>query len=66
MSEFFVDQFMADFYAEADEHMATLRRVLLILEDSAGNAPLDDSYTSELFRALMSRLNGMVGKLSER
>ena len=63
MSEFFVDQFMADFYAEADEHMATLRRVLLILEDSAGNAPLDDSYTSELFRALhtLKGLSGMVG-----
>ena len=63
MSEFFVEEFMADFYAEADEHMATLRRVLLVLEDAAGSAPLDESYASELFRALhtLKGLSGMVG-----
>jgi two-component system, chemotaxis family, sensor kinase CheA len=63
MSEPFVEQFMADFYAESDEHLATLRRVLLVLDDSGGNAPLDDSYASELHRALhtLKGLSGMVG-----
>jgi two-component system, chemotaxis family, sensor kinase CheA len=63
MSEPFVEQFMADFYAESDEHLATLRRMLLVLEDSAGSAPLDEDSAADLHRALhtLKGLSGMVG-----
>ena len=42
MSEPFVEQFMADFYAESDEHLATLRRSVSGKFDVAEAKPLAD------------------------
>ena len=63
MSEQFGDEFLQDFYVEADEHLVVLRRVLLVLESSVDAQPLDDKLTAELFRSLhtLKGLSGMVG-----
>ncbi len=45
----FESSFMDDYFAEADEHIAALRRSLLALETSLGNAP-PAAVLEELFR----------------
>jgi two-component system, chemotaxis family, sensor kinase CheA len=64
MSEQFGDEFLQDFYVEADEHLTVLRRVLLVLESSVdAQQPRDDKLYAELFRSLhtLKGLSGMVG-----
>lgn len=62
----FFEQFIEDYYAECDEHLATARRVLLALESSTGDADEDLPRLQELFRSLhtLKGLSGMVGLAS--
>ncbi|MDB4909039.1 MAG: CheW domain protein [Gemmatimonadetes bacterium] len=61
-SEQFVDQFIDDYFSECDEHLATVRRVLLALEDDPSGAATQGGML-ELQRALhtIKGLSGMVG-----
>jgi two-component system chemotaxis sensor kinase CheA len=58
----FFEQFIDDYHAECDEHLATARRALLTLEAEAP-APPDPKLLRELFRSLhtLKGLSGMVG-----
>jgi len=58
----FFDQFIEDYFAECDEHLATARRALLALEGNAATPPAPD-ILRELFRSLhtLKGLSGMVG-----
>ena len=58
----FFEQFIEDYYAECDEHLATARRVLLALESSAGDGSSAPPL-HELLRSLhtLKGLSGMVG-----
>ena len=57
----FFEQFIDEYFAESEEHLATVRRCLLALEDSRG-AP-DPQLMVALARALhtLKGLSGMVG-----
>ena len=59
----FFGQFIDDYFAECDEHLATTRRVLLSLEDTSSAVALDPALLRELHRALhtLKGLAGMVG-----
>lgn len=59
----FFEQFIEDYYAECEEHLATIRRVLLALDEHPGTATTDAPQLHELFRALhtVKGLSGMVG-----
>jgi len=61
-SEFF-EQFIDDYHAECDEHLATARRALLALESGPQASP-DPQLLRELFRSLhtLKGLSGMVGE----
>ena len=62
--ERFFDEFAEDFFAEASEHLDTIRRSLLILEDATQRrALLPADQLRELLRSLhtMKGLCGMVG-----
>jgi two-component system chemotaxis sensor kinase CheA len=55
--------FMDDYFAECDEHLATIRRLLLDLETSVGaDRPVSPSVLEELFRSFHSikGISGMV------
>jgi two-component system chemotaxis sensor kinase CheA len=58
----FFDEFIDDYFAECEEHLATVRRVLLALEERPGAAP-EAAQLSDLLRALhtLKGLSGMVG-----
>ncbi len=58
----FIDQFIDDYFSETDEHLATVRRVLLEIE-SASTRAADGGLLQELLRALhtLKGLSGMVG-----
>ena len=63
MSEsMFVDAFIDDYFSEAEEHLATVRRILLIIDERVGHA-LESARLQELLRALhtLKGLSGMVG-----
>lgn len=57
----FYDGFMDDYFAECDEHLTAIRRLLLDAERRAGSMPPD--ALEELFRSFHSvkGLSGMVG-----
>ena len=57
----FFDQFIEDYFAEADEHLAVVRRMLLGVE--SGGGPPEHQSLRELFRSLhtLKGLSGMVG-----
>ena len=59
----FFDQFIEDYYAECDEHLATARRVLLTLEGGADDRAPERRLLREMFRSLhtLKGLSGMVG-----
>lgn len=62
--EAFVASFLDDYYAECDEHLATIRRGLLALESAVGQGqPPDQGVVEEIFRGFHSLkgLSGMVG-----
>src|SRR4051794_22794129 len=50
----FFDGFLADYFAECEEHLTGARRVLLTLEESVGRATVDRPALDELFRVFHS------------
>jgi len=58
----FFDQFIEDYFAECDEHLAAARRVLLALESAPAGAATGPQI-HELLRSLhtLKGLSGMVG-----
>src|SRR5688572_29259689 len=52
--------FMADFYAEADDHLVEIRRGLLKLEEQLGQMAMDDDFLQKVFRSFHS-LKGICG-----
>lgn len=58
----FFDEFIDDYFSECDEHLATVRRLLLTLEDTSDYPP-EPATLQELSRALhtLKGLSGMVG-----
>jgi two-component system chemotaxis sensor kinase CheA len=59
----FFEQFIEDYYAECDEHLAASRRVLLALEGHATDSAPEPRLLREMFRSLhtLKGLSGMVG-----
>jgi len=62
MPDSFVNQFIDDYYAECDEHLVTVRRVLMTLDEERDRASHAKDL-AELARALhtLKGLSGMVG-----
>jgi len=62
LDEALLREFLDDYYAEADEHLATLRSDLLALEDGVDGLPVERQVLERLFRALhtLKGLSGMV------
>ena len=50
----FVAGFLDDYFAECEEHLATVRRALLALDDSIGDAGDEAALLDELFRSFHS------------
>jgi two-component system chemotaxis sensor kinase CheA len=59
----FFDQFLDDYYAECDEHLVSIRRVLVTLEDEVDAGTLDRTVLDNLFRSFhtLKGISGMVG-----
>lgn len=59
----FFGALMDDFFAEADEHLATLRRLLIELEQDGGERAFAEERVRGVFRTLhtLKGLSGMVG-----
>ena len=59
----FFDQFLDDYYAECDEHLFSIRRSLVTLEDEVDSAALDRAGLDNLFRSFhtLKGISGMVG-----
>ena len=55
-----LDNFLDDYFAEAEEHLSVIRRALLILERSMGQPRPDAANLEELFRSFHS-LKGIAG-----
>ena len=60
-----LDSFLDDYFAEAEEHLAVIRRALLILEQSVGQPRPDAANLEELFRSFHS-LKGIAGMVDHR
>ena len=58
----FIAGFMDDYFEESDEHLATLRGILLSLESLPGVPPIAPSILDEMFRSFHSikGISGMV------
>ncbi len=61
----FLDNFLDDYFAEAEEHLAAIRRVLLTLEHSVGQRRIYRGVLEELFRSFHS-LKGIAGMVDHR
>ena len=59
----FFDQFLDDYYAECDEHLVSIRRSLLSLEDEVDTRMVDRALLDNLFRSFhtLKGISGMVG-----
>lgn len=59
----FFDDFLDDYFAECEEHLAVVRRELLSLEASMNQSHIEGSILNELFRSFHSikGLSAMVG-----
>jgi two-component system chemotaxis sensor kinase CheA len=59
----FFDQFLDDYYAECDEHLVSIRRALVTLEDEVADGTLDRAVLDNLFRSFhtLKGISGMVG-----
>jgi two-component system chemotaxis sensor kinase CheA len=59
----FFDQFLDDYYAECDEHLVSIRRSLVILEDGIEAQAIDRALLDNLFRSFhtLKGISGMVG-----
>lgn len=60
-----LDSFLDDYFAEAEEHLAVIRRAVLVLEKSVGQPRHDASNLEELFRSFHS-LKGIAGMVDHR
>ena len=58
----FIAGFMADYFAECDEHLTAVRGLLLSLERAVGQTAIDPTVLEELFRSFHSikGISGMV------
>ena len=65
MGDEFLDRFLNDYYAESEEHLATIRRALLSLEGGVGQARPDAAVTEELFRSFHS-IKGIAAMVEHR
>lgn len=61
----FLDSFLDDYFAEAEEHLAAIRRGILTLEQSVGQPRIDGGLLEELFRSFHS-LKGIAGMVDHR
>jgi two-component system, chemotaxis family, sensor kinase CheA len=59
----FFDQFLDDYYAECDEHLVSIRRSLVTLEDDVNERAVDRTLLDNLFRSFhtLKGISGMVG-----
>jgi two-component system chemotaxis sensor kinase CheA len=59
----FGEQFLDDYFAECDEHIASVRRHLLTLDQQVGEGRIDSALLDELFRSFhtIKGISGMVG-----
>ncbi len=59
----FFDQFLDDYYAECDEHLVSIRRSLVTLEDDVDAHTVDRTLLDNLFRSFhtLKGISGMVG-----
>jgi two-component system, chemotaxis family, sensor kinase CheA len=59
----FGDEFLDDYFAECDEHIAAVRRHLLTLDRQVGEGRIDSALLDELFRSFhtIKGISGMVG-----
>ena len=59
----FFDQFLDDYYAECDEHLVSIRRSLVTLEDELDARTVDRAVLDNLFRSFhtLKGISGMVG-----
>jgi two-component system chemotaxis sensor kinase CheA len=59
----FFEQFLDDYYAECDEHLVSIRRALVVLEDELHTGTLDRTLLDNLFRSFhtLKGISGMVG-----
>ncbi|HSE19368.1 MAG TPA: chemotaxis protein CheA [Pyrinomonadaceae bacterium] len=59
----FFDQFLDDYYAECDEHLFSIRRSLVALEDEVDTRTVDRAMLDNLFRSFhtLKGISGMVG-----
>jgi two-component system chemotaxis sensor kinase CheA len=60
-----LDSFLDDYFAEAEEHLAVIRRALLVLEKSVGQPRHEAGNLEELFRSFHS-LKGIAGMVDHR
>src|SRR3954468_24098221 len=61
--ETFGEQFLDDYFAECDEHIAAVRRHLLALDQQVGEGRIDSALLDELFRSFhtIKGISAMVG-----
>ena len=59
----FFDQFLDDYYAECDEHLVSIRRSLVTLEDEVNAGAVDRALLDNLFRSFHT-LKGISGMVS--
>jgi two-component system, chemotaxis family, sensor kinase CheA len=59
----FFDQFLDDYYAECDEHLVSIRRALVTLEDEVDTGAVDRTLLDNVFRSFhtLKGISGMVG-----
>jgi two-component system chemotaxis sensor kinase CheA len=59
----FFEQFLDDYYAECDEHLISIRRSLVILEDEVDAGTVDRVLLDNVFRSFhtLKGISGMVG-----
>ena len=59
----FFDQFLDDYYAECDEHLVSIRRSLVTLEDEVDTRTVERTLLDNLFRSFhtLKGISGMVG-----
>ena len=59
----FFDQFLGDYFAECDEHLVSIRRCLVTLEDAVDSGAVDRTLLDDLFRSFhtVKGISGMVG-----
>jgi hypothetical protein len=56
----FGEQFLDDYFAECDEHIAAVRRHLLALDQQVGEGRMDSALLDELFRSFHT-IKGISG-----